>query len=185
MRTRVGYTGGTKKDPTYHDLGDHTETLQVDFDPSQVSYETLLDMFWMGHNPTRRTRSQQYKAAVFVHDDQQRRLAEATRDQIAEQVEAEITTEILDAEKFYTAEDYHQKYYLRQESDLMREFKEMFSSPAEFRDSTAAARVNGYVGGNGTQGQLEEDLGRLGLSEAGQRKLQSFGQRLRESRAET
>ena len=79
IRTRVGYTGGTTVDPTYHDLGDHSETIQIDYDPTQVSYQALLDVFWNSHNPTTRSWSRQYASAVFYHSDEQKKLAMESR----------------------------------------------------------------------------------------------------------
>ncbi|MDZ7761250.1 MAG: peptide-methionine (S)-S-oxide reductase [Desulfovermiculus sp.] len=67
VRTRVGYSGGKKPNPTYHDLGDHTETLQVDYDPEAVSYPKLLEVFWESHSPEQSALSRQYMAAVFYH----------------------------------------------------------------------------------------------------------------------
>jgi len=69
VRTRVGYTGGSTKNPTYHSLGDHTETVQIDYDPTQISFEELLDVFWDSHRPTQRAWSRQYMAAVFFHNE--------------------------------------------------------------------------------------------------------------------
>ncbi len=79
VRTRVGYTGGTKKNPTYHDLEGHSEAVQVDYDPAVISYETLLAIFWDSHDPASPAFSPQYMSAVFTHNDQQKRLAEESR----------------------------------------------------------------------------------------------------------
>ncbi len=79
--------------------------------------------------------------------------------------------------EFWIAEDYHQKYYLRGARDLMEEFNGIYPQPAGFRDSTAAARVNGYLGGHGTLEQLEREINRLGLSEQAQEKLRAIVQR--------
>lgn len=171
IRTRVGYSGGTKKNPTYHDLGDHSETIQIDFDPTQVSYEQLLDRFWKAHDSTSRSWSRQYRTALFFHNAEQRRLALESRDREAARIKGKIRTEVLPATEFYPAEDYHQKYYLRQDFVLGNEFRFIFPSERDFRNSTAAARVNGYIGGYGTIKALQEELDQLGLSEAGRRKL--------------
>lgn len=167
VRTRVGYAGGTKKDPTYRSLGDHTESFQVDFDPAKVTYERLLEVFWQGHDPAHAAYSRQYKAVVFFHDDEQERLAEESRDRVAKALGAKVATEILPAGPFTAAEDYHQKYRLRGARDLMAEFRAMYPDEVHFRESTAAARVNGYLDGEGTPEQLKDELPRLGLSEEG------------------
>jgi methionine-S-sulfoxide reductase len=167
----VGYTGGDKKDPTYYNLGDHTETLQLDFDPQQISYADLLEVFWKSHNPCDRPGSRQYMSAIFYHDEAQKKAALATRDREAAKRRSPITTAILPAKEFYLAEDYHQKYQLRQRSDLMREFRAMFPEEKDFVASTAAARVNGYLGGNGSPETLEKESAGLGLSAAATKKL--------------
>ena len=171
VRTRVGYAGGTTKDPTYHNLGDHTETIQIEYDPARVSYEELLDVFWSSHNPTGRSWTRQYMSIVFYHNEEQRRLAEETRDREAARLQAQIFTEIVPAPEFYPAEAYHQKYRLRQVPELAREFSAMYPDDDDFAASTAAARVNGYVGGNGTCECLQEELDSLGLSPAGDERL--------------
>jgi peptide-methionine (S)-S-oxide reductase len=167
----VGYSGGTKKDPTYHSLGDHSESIQIDYDPSQISYEQLLEIFWSSHNPTQGTWSTQYKAAVFYHNEDQKRLAMETRDREAVRRNSKINTEILPATDFYVAEAYHQKYRLRQDRELMKEFNTMYPSAEDFANSTAAARVNGYLDGYGTTESLQEELDGLGLSPAANEKL--------------
>jgi peptide-methionine (S)-S-oxide reductase len=171
VRTRVGYAGGTKKAPTYHSLGDHTETIQLDYDPSQISYRDLLDIFWRNHNPSSRAWSKQYMAAVFYHDDEQKKLAEESRAHEASKRKGEIQTQILPFTTFYRAEDYHQKYQLRREKNLLKEFERMYPADGDLVDSTAAARVNGYLGGYGTSADLQTDLSRLGLSTEGSRYL--------------
>ena len=171
IRTRVGYSGGTKRNPTYHDLGDHSETLQIDFDPARVSYERLLEVFWKAHDPTDRSWSRQYRAVLFFHSEEQKRSAEESRDREAGRIKGKIQTEILPATEFHLAEGYHQKYYLSLNSFLSAEFRQMFPLEKDFINSTAAARVNGYIGGYGTVAGLQEDLDRLGLSEEGRKRL--------------
>jgi peptide-methionine (S)-S-oxide reductase len=170
IRTQVGYAGGTKENPTYRDLGDHSETIQIVYDPTRISYEELLDIFWNIHNPTVRPWSRQYASLVFYHDETQRELALKTKAQ-QETCRGAIFTEIVPAGTFYPAEGYHQKYRLRG-SDLMQEFSTMYPDDTDFVASTAAARVNGYLGGNGTCEQLQEELGSLGLTSTGQDKLE-------------
>jgi methionine-S-sulfoxide reductase len=99
----VGYAGGARENPTYHQLGDHTETLQIDYDPAKISYEKLLEIFWEEHDPTSRSWSRQYKAVVFYHDDEQKRLAIASRDRLAAKLGKTIHTEVLPYSRFYTA----------------------------------------------------------------------------------
>jgi len=172
VRTRVGYAGGTTENPTYRNLGDHTETIQIEYDPARISYEELLSIFWSSHSPTAQPWSRQYASIVFYHDETQRELAAKSKEQERTRRQAKIYTEIVPAGAFYPAEAYHQKYRLRNTPDLMQEFSAMYPDNADFVASTAAARVNGYLGGNGTCEQLQEEAGSLGLSPAGQNSLE-------------
>jgi methionine-S-sulfoxide reductase len=167
----VGYSGGTQKNPTYHQLGDHSETIQMDFDPRQVSYEELLEVFWMSHAPQAPAWSRQYRAAVFFHNQEQERLATKTRGRVAARLRGRVVTEILPAGEFYLAEAYHQKYFLRARPELFGEFNAIYPSLADLVASTAAARVNGYAAGYGTRAGLKAELPGLGLSPAGAQTL--------------
>ena len=173
VRTRVGYAGGNKKNPSYHDLGGHTESVQVDYDPTQTSYDKLLELFWASHTPTRQG-SSQYKSALFVHDEAQEKLAEETKALEADKVSGVIYTEIIPDDEFYLAEDYHQKYKLRHAPNVMEEFNAMYPDAAQFVASTAAARVNGYVAGYGSFATLQAELDGLGLSPEVSEWLQEF-----------
>lgn len=179
VRTRVGYAGGQKRNPTYHDLGDHTESLQIDYDPQQISYEDLLDIFWKTHNPCAAGRSRQYLSAVFYHDERQKELAEKTRDREAARRGAPIATAILPLTAFYRAEDYHQKYMLRNQRALLHEFEAMYPEPDGLTDSTAAARVNGCLGGNALLSALEKEIDSYGLSPQGRDALLGYARRNR------
>ncbi len=143
----------------------------MDFDPSQISFEKLLEVFWAAHDPTARSWSRQYKGAVFFHNEAQGVLAIETRNQEAAKRRSKIFTEILPFTGFSLAEGYHQKYYLRQKPDLMREFNAMYANDGDFINSTAAARVNGYVAGYGTYATLLTEISGFGLSPEGSKKL--------------
>ncbi len=171
MRTRVGYAGGTTSSPTYQTLGDHTETIQIEYDPTRITYENLLDLFWKSHEPSSKAWSRQYMAAVYYHDDVQKELALASKNRKASAIAKKIHTEILPYTGFTLAENYHQKYRLQREKDLMQEFAKIYPSSENFINSTAAARVNGYLGGYGTVDRLKVDLDHLGLSPQGGRQL--------------
>ena len=169
----MGYAGGTTPRPTYHRLGDHTETIQIDYDPKQISYEELLEVFWRNHRPTTPPWSRQYMSIVFYHDEKQRRAADVSKARWAASW-GKVYTDIRPAAEFYVAEDYHQKYRLRADRLLQAEFGAMYPDPADLRDSTAAARVNGYMGGCAGQAMLERDIDRLGLSAEAQSRLRDY-----------
>jgi len=129
-----------------------------------ISYRDLLDVFWYSHTPTAIPWSEQYKSVIFYHDDEQKTLAEETRDNLQASSNRQIFTEIAPAVIFYPAEDYHQKYYLRGIPQLEAEFMAKYPDINDFTLSTAAARANGYAGGFGTSEALDEELKSLGLS---------------------
>jgi peptide methionine sulfoxide reductase msrA/msrB len=121
-RTTVGYTGGKKADPTYEDVCSgttgHTEAIEVEYDPAVVPYETLVETFWRQIDPTQLNgqfadKGTQYRTGVYFHDDEQKTAALKSRDELAKsgRFEEPIQTEILPAQAFYPAEEYHQKYY--------------------------------------------------------------------------
>jgi peptide-methionine (S)-S-oxide reductase len=174
IRTRVGYTGGTERNPTYTNLGDHSEAIRIDYDPARITYEKLLEIFWESHNPISRSWSQQYRAALFYHDEEQKRLALETKDLLEGKLNQTIWTEILPASEFYAAEDYHQKYRLRNHRALMAALKSLFPDGEAFAASPAAARLNGYLGGHGTLSSLRAELTSLGLSPAALEKLMAI-----------
>jgi peptide-methionine (S)-S-oxide reductase len=171
LRTRVGYAGGSTPNPTYYNLADHSETIQIDYDPTQISYEDLLDVFWSSHMPTSRPFSQQYASIIFYHNMEQKRLAEASRDREAARRGASIYTEVVPFTEFYLAEAYHQKYRLQQAPDLLAEFRVIYPDDLDFVNSTAVARVNGYLGGYGTLEGLQAAIEDLDLSPAAEEEL--------------
>ena len=122
--TQVGYSGGMKENPTYEDVctdtTGHAESVEVDYDPDEVSYGDLLKIFWGNHNPTTPNRQgpdigTQYRSVVFFHNDEQKKAAVEMKTKLSpaarEQFNADIVTEIKPAEKFYRAEEYHQQYF--------------------------------------------------------------------------
>ena len=120
-KTEVGYLGGTMENPSYEDVctgkTGHAEVVQVSFDPNQISYEQIIDIFWQNHDPTTLNRQgpdvgTQYRSAVFYHSDQQKAIAEKTKEALdkSTKFKAPIITEITEASTFYIAEDYHQQY---------------------------------------------------------------------------
>jgi peptide-methionine (S)-S-oxide reductase len=124
----VGYAGGYTENPTYHDVctdrTGHAEVVQVQFDPAKVSYEQLLEVFWTCHDPTQLNRQgpdigTQYRSVIFYHDDEQRALAQESkaRFESLRRFRRPIVTQIVPAEAFYRAEEYHQQYLKKQGLD--------------------------------------------------------------------
>ncbi len=173
IRTRVGYTGGSTQSPTYHDLGDHSETVQLDYDPKVITYEELLGVFFSSHDASRRGASRQYMSAVFFHDAEQERAALAAIEEETERLGKAIQTQVLPASSFYLAEDYHQKYALQGDGLVMADFHRMYPNLMDVVDSTAATRANAYLYGVGELEQLQRELKSLGLSEESEQRLLS------------
>jgi peptide-methionine (S)-S-oxide reductase len=117
-----GYTGGRKTNPTYEEVSSgttgHTESIEIAYDPSVISYATLLDVFWHNIDPTVKDRQfcdagSQYRSAIFYHSEEQKRFAEASKKALeqSKRFPGPIYTEIVPATTFYPAEEYHQQYY--------------------------------------------------------------------------
>ena len=121
LGTQVGYTDGHTMNPTYRDVCSnttgHVEAVEVEYDPSRVSYDDLLRVFWENHDPTQLNRQgadvgSQYRSAIFYHGDEQKQAADASKQQLekAGRYKRPIVTHILPATHFYRAEEYHQQY---------------------------------------------------------------------------
>ena len=120
VKTVSGFTGGRTENPTYKQVtyGDtgHREAVEITFDPSKVTYDQLLTVFWHSVDPTDGggqfcDRGESYQSAVFVQNAEQRRIAEASREAAMKELGQKIVTQIEDAKAFYPAEEYHQNYY--------------------------------------------------------------------------
>lgn len=168
----MGYAGGETENPDYGHMGDHTEAVQVDYDPQRISYAQLLDIFWDSHSPDSRSWSKQYRNAIFYHDEKQRVAGEASRSVLAAKTGKTIRTAVAPLRAFTLAENYHQKYLLKRRSDLTAEMSRIYPRNQGFIASTAVARLNGYVGGNGDAAQLAREIDSLGLSPDGRQTLE-------------
>ena len=163
MRTRVGYAGGTSPSPTYEAIGDHSEAIEIEFDPGLIGYGDLLAVFWKAHDPAYRSISRQYRAAVFWSGDEQRRIAEQSRLRVEKSAPRGVMTALEPLRSFTPAEDYHQKYYLRSAREIVAAYQRIYPDERDFAASTATARVNGFLGGHGGPVRLAEEIGNLGL----------------------
>jgi peptide-methionine (S)-S-oxide reductase len=121
VSTAVGYAGGTKENPTYEDVctdeTGHAEVVEIEFDPSQLKYEELLDVFWSNHNPTTLNRQgpdvgTQYRSVIFYHSPEQKAAAKVSKEKVdqSERFRSPVVTQIEPAIKFWRAEEYHQRY---------------------------------------------------------------------------
>lgn len=122
IKTEVGYMGGKMKSPAYEDVctdkTGHAEVVQIEFDPKTAPYEKLLEVFWMIHDPTQKNRQgpdvgTQYRSVIFYHSEEQKKVAEKSLKEIQKKYEEKIATEIVPANTFWKAEEYHQKYLMK------------------------------------------------------------------------
>jgi len=128
ISTEVGYTGGALENPTYEivcsDTTGHAEAVKVEYDPSKISYEDLLNVFWENHNPTTPNQQgpdfgSQYRSVIFFQDEEQQKLAKQSLEDLEKsgKWKRPIVTQIIPATTFYSAEDYHQKYLMKRGLD--------------------------------------------------------------------
>jgi len=152
IRTRAGYAGGTSESPGYYQLGDHSEAVQLDYDPALISYAQLLQEALRAGIFGRKALMRQYRSVVFYHNPEQR-----------DEAQAAGITELEPAGIFTRAEDYHQKHFL-QHGPEGREFLARYPSIEAFTDSTEAARANAIASGSLTHDQILALLPSLGVS---------------------
>ncbi|XP_055378000.1 peptide methionine sulfoxide reductase-like isoform X2 [Condylostylus longicornis] len=162
LRTRVGYSGGSQEF-SYSDIGDHTEAVEIEFDPSIISYEELLHIFWNNHEYDYTVKTKRkYMSMVLYHSEEQKEIAEHSK--IVEQTKRSpetIRTEISQATIFHPSEDHQQKYRLQQHKDFMLT---LGMNSELLQKSYVAAKLNGYLVGSGTVKQFENEIHSLGLT---------------------
>lgn len=124
IETEVGYAGGHKENPTYEEVSSgrtgHAESVRIKYDPDKVSYQKLLDVFWSIHDPTTKNRQgadigSNYRSIIFYYTPEQKKLALESKETLDKsgKFKNPVVTEIVPAGKFWRAEEYHQKYYLK------------------------------------------------------------------------
>ncbi|XP_011502228.1 PREDICTED: peptide methionine sulfoxide reductase [Ceratosolen solmsi marchali] len=165
IRTCVGYAGGLKDNPAYSNLGDHTEVIDIEYDPEVITYKQLLNLFWNNHEyGLTKFVKRQYISLILYHNDEQRILAEKSRDYLQREKNEKFITEISPFRKFYPAEDYHQKYRLQQHPWLLENIG-LKGGSEDLRNCPLAAKLNGYLVGVATLDEFERQVPSLGLSD--------------------
>jgi peptide-methionine (S)-S-oxide reductase len=182
VRTRVGYAGGVADSPTYQRIGDHSEAVQIDYDPTVVTYDDLLAAFFSGHDTGARPFSTQYRSAIFYSTDSEGAAAERARAR-AEAGRGRLHTSIEPQTRFWIAEGYHQKFRLRSHKEVFADLLRNFPDEWSLVGSTSAARVNGWLDGCEHTEMLERELPLTGLSQDSQSEVRAYA--LRPPRAVT
>ncbi|PTX17437.1 peptide methionine sulfoxide reductase msrA/msrB [Halanaerobium congolense] len=170
VRTRVGYAGGEMKDPRYTKIGDHTETVQIDYDPDQISYRELVEIFFNSHNAFAEAYSRQYASLILYHNEEQRQTAVEVKENLEAERNREVKTVIKELDRFYLAENYHQKFRLQQKTEFRDHYFEMMSME-EFINSPTISKINGYVSGNGGRDEIIQNIGEFALTDKLQEEL--------------
>jgi len=145
-------------------MGDHTESIQIDYDPTKTTYENMLDIFWSSHNPCSDAGCRQYMSALWYHDKKQKvAIKRSKKAQEKKRGGKKVVSEISRVGPFTLAEDYHQKFYLRQHDLLVTALG--CTTDEDFVNSFPATRMNAYVAGKGDLDQLLAEIDQFGLNE--------------------
>lgn len=176
ISTRVGFAGGTTEEPTYRQMGDHTETVEIIFDPERLRYEELLRTFWRSHDAVKdRTYKERQYISLLVYDtEEQRRKAEQVRGEEELLNGRKIQTELQPFRAFYPAEDHHQKYNLKRFKRATETVRNLFLTMEDFQASTIAARLNGFVREYGSLNDIKAEIKTWGLAQEDLRKLEEM-----------
>ena len=145
--------------------------MEISYNPEEITYEELLEIFWRSHNPTSRPYSRQYMSLILYHDRDQRVAAQRSLGEMEKELGGSIFTEIVPVGTFTEAEAYHQKYNLQNSRLFLDELGRYYSDFSDIVDSTAAARINGYLGRYGTMEELEGEIEDFGLTDEAEREL--------------
>ncbi len=143
----MGYCGGDIAKPNYYSMGDHTEAISIDFDPTVITYSEILEYFWRGHRCDRNNSSTQYMNAIFYRNEEQRKVAQQTLQIKAASLNIapeQVATKILPVKEFTYAEKYHQKYAIK--GEIRDYLNSLYPDAKSLADSTIATRFNAYLG---------------------------------------
>ena len=174
LRTRVGYAGGDSTTPSYDDLGNHIEVFEVDYDPDLLSYEDMVHLYFQFYDATARPFSQRVTPVIYYRNAAEQVIAEDVKLSIENSSEKGIFTVIRPLEVFYLAEEKHQLSYLKQESSLYKEIREIFIEDDALLLSILASKLNGFIAGYGSETDLTYVLKGSGLSDASLDRLKTI-----------
>ena len=156
--TEVGYAGGEMNNPTYQNLGKHSETVKVVYDPEVINFEKLLETFGNNHELNSRSYSSQYKSIIFYNSQKQKNAAQKYLQSQKEKMNKNIYTEVTELDNFYQAETYHQKYNLRQNNDIFEKIKNIFPVEIDLTDYRIMTKLNAYSGSYINREEIKNEL---------------------------
>jgi len=163
IRTRVGYCGGEHDSPTYSNLHDHSESIQLEFDPDVVSYQELVEVFFDNHMWATNSARRQYRNIAFYHNEEQKVAILDKINQLEASESVPVMTEVKAVAAFYYAEDYHQKWELRKRGDLADLFRGW--NNVDLINSYAATKLNAHVAHSLTAQQVLDEMKDFELTE--------------------
>ncbi len=166
LRTRVGYAGGDSTTPSYDNLGNHIEVFEVDYDPDLLSYEDMVKLYFYVYDATARPFSQRVTPVIYYRNEAEQEISERVKLSIEANSEKGLFTVIRPLEVFYLAEEKHQLSYLKQETSLYMEVREIFVEEDALLLSILASKLNGFIAGYGLDSDLASILKSSGLSNA-------------------
>lgn len=160
LRTRTGYAGGTLADPTYRQMGDHSESVELEYNPEILSYEQILRVFWDHHNPLNINgyKGRQYQSMLLYRSSGQKEAIDRVLEERRESGRGEPATEVHPLTTFHPAEEKHQKYYLKRHPDAVAKLLTLYPSRADMDESMLAARLNGLAKGFINRSRLLEEV---------------------------
>lgn len=164
LRTRVGYTGGDTTTPSYENLGNHIEVIEVDYDPTVISYEGLIEAYFNLYDASVRPYSHRVKSVIYFRTENEKQIANRVKTAVSQQLNKPLFTEVDPMPVFYIAEAYHQLSYLKKETSLYSEISQMFPDENVQLLSVLASKLNGFIAGYGTLEALENVLEQSSLS---------------------
>ena len=158
----MGYAGGKKKHPTYQNLGDHTEVIQIQYDPCKISFKQLLSLFWKNHNPSISYQKQYWSIILYINEEQ-KSVAQDFLQLYKKESLATIYTQIIPFEEYHHAESYHQKYILQTHPWIIVAVN--VQSAKDLIQSQICTKLNGFLSSYGTHDELVEVAKTFGLNE--------------------
>lgn len=171
----MGYAGGVIPEPTRKNMLDHTETVQLEYDPKTIAYQQLVRHFFQSHNPNRKPyRDREYISLILYHNERQKELAEKGKLQREEIVGSFLQTEISSYKDFTMAEDRQQKWHIKRNKKALEQLKQLFPKEECLMHSTIAARMNGLAKGFGSREVVKKEIENRNIDEKSKEELMTI-----------